>query len=47
MNVHKSQLIFWAAAGTAAAQAIRANRAVQDVDYGKLAKRLKQEGCRF
>ena len=33
--------------GTAAAQAIRAKCAVQDVDYGKLSSRLKHEGCRF
>ena len=33
--------------GTAAAQAIRAKCAVQDVDYGKLSARLKHEGCRF
>ena len=33
--------------GTAAAQAIRAKCAVQDVDYGKLSARLKHEGVRF
>ena len=33
--------------GTAAAHAIRANCAVQDVDYGKLASRLKHDGVRF
>ena len=34
-------------AGTAAAQAIQAGCAVQDVEYGGLAARLKKDGCRF
>ena len=34
-------------AGTAAAQAIKANCAVQEIDYPALRERLRADGCRF